>query len=575
MEATSDNQDSSDEQEIVDIPNNPLSYVFPSLQIKETGFIEKWLFAAELVHTSLTDPEPLSIHFQVLRNESEQATVISNISITTPPVRSGYPNVYEYQMDPPLLVQAGDYVGIQVQLPSYLRPLWIPDSGTVYHELNSLTVAGTATPLIAAQISGNTHADIISLISANKHLNHILSSILVQVQPFIPSSVSSFPETTHILSTAISIPPLSTATESNDLYTTLEPSIPLTFSATTTSLTLESSSHILPPNTTPNTEPSHTLAITPTINGFNPSSTATVYTMTLSPSVSSSSTPPNKNNDKTSNHAIAVTAVVITLFILLCGATIALCIIIICIKKGRKTKSEQPSTHDTYSEPQKSRSGFFDNPVYDKLQRKLSKDSHGYSTVHDPIYLELPDDNQTLSTTAQDTKHRDCDSGYAELEVKITRASVHLDSAGYSQLIDSPAESPYPSPRTSPYPPRTSPYPSPRTSPYPSPRTSPHASPRASPAPSPCPPTRPPLKFHTYHTLEMCQLPPEDYIDPRPNSTISGSTESLLHRTVTCRDEEIIAPTNQANSGHEYHELDPNTGVSILNTNIPHYTTCN
>ena len=544
MESTNNNQDSSNEQEeILDIPSNRSSYVFPSLQIKESGFIEKWLFAAELVRRSPTGPDPVSIHFQVLRNENEQATVISDINITTP-VRSDYPNVYEYQMDPPLLVQAGDYVGIRVKSSSSLRPLWIPDSGTVYHELplrgrdfNNATIAGAAIPLIAAQISGNTRTNPTSLISTHKRFNHIFfSSILVQVS-----------------------------------YSTLEPTTSFTFSASTSPLTLKSSLHI----STLYTEPSHTSATrvteTPTVS----SSPAGSSELHMTYSASSSSFPLNKNNGGSSNEAIAVTAVVIMLFILLCGVTITLCIVIICIKKRRKTDPEQPSMQNTYSEPQKSRSGFFDNPVYDKLQRKLSKDSQGYSTVQDAIYLELSDDHQASSGTAQDTKHRDSDSGYAELEVKITRASVHIDSAGYSQLIASPS-------------PAESPYPSPRTSPYPSPHTSPHASPRWSPAPSPCPPTRPPLKFHTYHTLETCPLPPEDYIDPRPSATVHSSTESLL-QTVTCRDEmiaptssgheyhvldpnigtitlrdEIVTPSNQTTSGHEYHELDPNTGVSVL-----------
>ena len=164
MEVTRVNQNSGDGdtvQEVVDIPENSLSYVFPTLRVRETGFIEKWLFAADLVRNSI-DPEPVSIEFQIWRNEGTQATAITATAITAPPRRSGHPNVYECTVDPPLSVQAGDYVGIQLQLPSYLRPLWIPDSGTAYHELSSsggeisnLTIAGSATPLFAAQIRGN------------------------------------------------------------------------------------------------------------------------------------------------------------------------------------------------------------------------------------------------------------------------------------------------------------------------------------------------------------------------------------------------------------------------------------
>ena len=133
-----------------DVPT-ALSYVFPSLQFSENGLLEKWLFAAELVRMSFSQLEPISIEFQVWRRMEGQVTVINTTHVTSP-TRTGYFNVYEYTVDPPLPVQAGDYVGILVQLPSFLRPQWVPQHGV----LEALRPEnGTALPLFFAQVQGN------------------------------------------------------------------------------------------------------------------------------------------------------------------------------------------------------------------------------------------------------------------------------------------------------------------------------------------------------------------------------------------------------------------------------------
>ena len=136
--------------------------MFPSLQFSENGLLEKWLFAAGLAYISLTIPQSIPIEFQLWRNVSDGVTVTTT-AITTAPVRSGYPNVYEYTVDPPLPVLAGDYIGVMIELPSYLRPQWVPQTGLVYYEA-SIPVSGegmadfnnpgSALPLIAAQVRG-------------------------------------------------------------------------------------------------------------------------------------------------------------------------------------------------------------------------------------------------------------------------------------------------------------------------------------------------------------------------------------------------------------------------------------
>ena len=159
MEAEEDahtEEDYEDEHtvpEVSAISINPLSYVFPALRVEESGLLEKWVFAADLISPqSSTD-----IEFLILRGEGHMAEVKLS-TVVTAPVRSGYPNVYEVLVDPPQLVLAGDYVGIRVSI-SNLQPLWQQGTGTVYHLLTSggsLILDGVANPLFAAQIQGKS-----------------------------------------------------------------------------------------------------------------------------------------------------------------------------------------------------------------------------------------------------------------------------------------------------------------------------------------------------------------------------------------------------------------------------------
>ena len=142
-----------------------LSYVFPSLEFSQDGFLEKWLFAAGI--NNVSTPETISIEFEVWR-KVERGMTANTTTITTTPVRSGYLNVYEYTVTLPQPVLAGDYVGVRVQLPSFLRPLWVQDSGTLYQRTvkpadgevtQSFNFFGHAVPLFAAQVKGKCYWD--------------------------------------------------------------------------------------------------------------------------------------------------------------------------------------------------------------------------------------------------------------------------------------------------------------------------------------------------------------------------------------------------------------------------------
>ena len=236
---------------------------------------------------------------------------------------------------------------------------------------------------------------------------------------------------------------------------------------------------------------------------------------------SPNSPPPDKSSSG-QGLAGAIAGIVVAI-LLVSGTLLALCVLFFCLWRRNSKKREA-----------KSQSGFFDNPVYDHLQRKLSKESHAYASMNDTLYQEVRDSGARLQERVQ----RDDDSGYAELEVKITAPS--LSPGGYSEV------NPSPSPCSSPYP-----------------RSSP--SPRGSPSPSPARSlTRTTLiKFNTCHILDTCQVA-EEYLDPRPSSTMSRTCDNLL-RKATCSLEDLSTEkaisTTSAEADHVYHELEPTTGV--------------
>jgi hypothetical protein len=142
---------------------------------------------------------------------------------------------------------------------------------------------------------------------------------------------------------------------------------------------------------------------------------------------------PSGNADS-KNLAVMVAAIV-TVILLLGLATVVTAGLILCLwrKRRRINQRSRPSSLPR----RKSKSGFFDNPVYDHLQRKLSKDSQGYASIYDHVYLEVPEEKDL--ERARYTKHGDGDSGYAEPEVKITAPSLNPENTPNSQHPRLPA----------------------------------------------------------------------------------------------------------------------------------------
>ena len=238
-------------------------------------------------------------------------------------------------------------------------------------------------------------------------------------------------------------------------------------------------------------------------------------TLPVSPSPTAPNrVPPNSSDPSNSSTAPAVAGVISVIIILLIGATVALFLLILFMKR-RGTGKEQTSGN---LEQQQPRDGFFDNPVYEHLQRKIShKDSHGCSSVYDPICLDIPAGNFGSARGSRVTTG-DGDSGYAE--------------PGAKNIPPSRSRSATPVP----------------SSPF-----------RMSSSPVPVP-------AHDYHTLEPCQLP-EDYIEPQPSSSrASGNSERTAPtQSTTCRLDIYSTLSHQA-VDHEYHELDPTSGVRPIHS---------
>ena len=238
--------------------------------------------------------------------------------------------------------------------------------------------------------------------------------------------------------------------------------------------------------------------------------------------------PPNPSNPSNSSTA-AVVIGIMSVIVLLIGATLALLVFIFFMRRSRNGKEQASQV----SEQQNSGDGFFDNPVYDSLQRKLSrKDSHGYSTIHnDPVYLEVPGGKFSSASDLHTNAESD-DTGYAELgeaNIVVSR-SPSVTPVPYFPLSASP-----------------------------SPRTSPSVSPSRHTSPSPVPP---PMS-HDYHIIELHQQP-QDYLEPQPSTSSGRVSEAPPTSGLgTC------STLSREAGGHDYHELDPAAlGVSAI------YCTC-
>ena len=169
------NASSSSHQETVSaIPRPPMdqsnsAFVFPSLSFTQNGMLEKWVFAATRTFT-LTGLQRSYPEFQVWRGRGENRTMVSRHIITNALSRTGYLNIYEYTLNSPQPVQAGDYIGIFMPTEATdlvtVRPQWIEGRGLQYDKLVESPITGQlsynssdqpmgqAIPLFAAILQG-------------------------------------------------------------------------------------------------------------------------------------------------------------------------------------------------------------------------------------------------------------------------------------------------------------------------------------------------------------------------------------------------------------------------------------
>ena len=120
---------------------------FPNLTISQDGHLVKWTFTAvELDQEDRTDYPDL----QIWREGSLVVSVSSSHSAPT-----GYPNVYEHILEPPLPVEAGDYIGIAQPAKDSARLLisFVPLTGQLGTSFNQ---EGNILPLVSLEVEENS-----------------------------------------------------------------------------------------------------------------------------------------------------------------------------------------------------------------------------------------------------------------------------------------------------------------------------------------------------------------------------------------------------------------------------------
>ena len=92
-------------------PASTMRAVVPELKFTASGLLTKWIFAAQ--YTTIFNS--LYPQFRVWRKTGSTFTAVEGtISSSYLPSRSTFLNVYEYFLDPPVPVEAGDFVGMVV-----------------------------------------------------------------------------------------------------------------------------------------------------------------------------------------------------------------------------------------------------------------------------------------------------------------------------------------------------------------------------------------------------------------------------------------------------------------------------
>ena len=137
--------------------------IVPDLQFTSDGLLQKWVFVSR-EDSNLRSDHP---HFRVWRRVDQGFIAVSGTyTFGETPIRSRDLNVYEYTIDPPAQVEAGDFVGWEQVAASDTRllPLLVNNTGYEIHlvTLNGDRILQTeqlpyqANPLIGVQMLGKT-----------------------------------------------------------------------------------------------------------------------------------------------------------------------------------------------------------------------------------------------------------------------------------------------------------------------------------------------------------------------------------------------------------------------------------
>ena len=122
--------------------------IIPNMTFTSSGSVVRWTFAAQYNASATQYPE-----LQVWRENTTGRYVKVGSTVNMEPIQTAYLNVYEYVLDPPLQVLAGDVLGIYQpsSIISRVQLLFLSDSNHVnwYTEVSrpqdSFMVAGSQT----------------------------------------------------------------------------------------------------------------------------------------------------------------------------------------------------------------------------------------------------------------------------------------------------------------------------------------------------------------------------------------------------------------------------------------------
>ena len=119
--------------------NRLTTYVVPELKFSESGLLERWIFVAHHRAIPINDDRP---HFQVWRDTGSTLMAVNGTgTFSLTPTSTDRLNVYEYVLDSPVPVEAGDIVGWSQDNPNsaLLRLAVIENTGYDIHQVTTGT----------------------------------------------------------------------------------------------------------------------------------------------------------------------------------------------------------------------------------------------------------------------------------------------------------------------------------------------------------------------------------------------------------------------------------------------------